>query len=155
MKLEKSEVKESLVKSVIYRLITLVLGTLTAYVFTGSIAVATGTALLTETVQAVNYFAYELIWSHRARKKIEQELLLKMKKREIDLLIDYDSIKEIAFELSIVDTFVPKLYITVLNFFKRLLENEQLHEIHDEITKYKSNFEALHSRRKLYFQKNE
>lgn len=41
MKLQEIEWKNSLVKSIIYRSITLVLGTLTAYIITGSIAIAT------------------------------------------------------------------------------------------------------------------
>ncbi|UCC19669.1 MAG: DUF2061 domain-containing protein, partial [Promethearchaeota archaeon] len=62
MKSHKIEWKESLIKSLIYRALTLLLGTLTAYIITGSIAIATGTALLTEAVQSVFYFGYELSW---------------------------------------------------------------------------------------------
>ncbi len=147
----KIEWKESLVKSIIYRAITLVLGTLTAYIITGSIEIATGTAILTETVQAGNYFIYELIWSNLSRRKLEEKIIEDIRKRQIDLKIDYNSIMEIAYHMSQVDTFIPKLYLSVKNFFNKLLENEQLEEIHEEIKKYKSYFETTHAKRKLIF----
>ena len=145
------EWKESLIKSLIYRGITLVLGTLTAYFITGSIEIATGTAILTEAVQAINYFVYELIWSNISRKKLKEKIIEDIRKRQIDIKIDYSSIMEIAYHMSQVDTFVPKLYLSVKNFFNKLLENEQLEEIHDEIKKYKSYFETTHAKRKLIF----
>ncbi|MFX1409461.1 MAG: DUF2061 domain-containing protein [Promethearchaeota archaeon] len=151
MKLKEIEWKKSLVKSIIYRSITLLLGTLTIFIFTGSIALATGIAILTESVQAVNYFTYELIWSNIARKKIEKELLQKIKRKEIELKIDFTSIKDLAYELSQVDTFIPKLYLSVLNFFNRILENEDLEEIHVDIENYKNYFIKIHSSRKLIF----
>jgi len=151
MKLEEIKWKESVVKSVIYRAITLVLGTLTVYIMTGSIALATGVALLTEAVQAVNYFIYELIWSNIARKKLEKEILERLKRREINLKINFEPIKEISYELSQIDTFVPKLYLSVLHFFESMLKNEELQEIHEEIQKYKENFERVHSARKMFF----
>ncbi len=145
------EWKESLIKSLIYRGITLVLGTLTAYFITGSIEIATGTAILTESVQAINYFVYELIWSNISRKRLKEKIIEDIRKRQIDIKIDYSSIMEIAYHMSQVDTFVPKLYLSVKNFFNKLLENEQLEEIHDEIRKYKSYFETTHAKRKLIF----
>lgn len=145
------EWKQSLVKSLIYRGLTLILGTFTAYIITGSIEIATGTALLTEAVQAVNYFIYELVWSNISRKKLKEKIIEDIRKRQIDLKIDYSSIMEIAYHMSQVDTFVPKLYLSVKNFFNKLLENEQLEEIHDEIEKYKSYFETTHAKRKLVF----
>ena len=151
MKLEEIKWKESVVKSVIYRAITLVLGTLTVYIMTGSIALATGVALLTEAVQAVNYFIYELIWSNIARKKLEKEILERLKRREINLKINFEPIKEISYELSQINTFVPKLYLSVLHFFESMLKNEELQEIHEEIQKYKENFERVHSARKMFF----
>jgi len=42
MKKRNIEWKESLIKSLIYRALTLVLGTLTAYLITGSIEIAAG-----------------------------------------------------------------------------------------------------------------
>jgi uncharacterized membrane protein len=154
MEFKEIEWKQSLVKSIIYRGITLVLGTLTAYVLTGSIAIATGTALLTEAVQAVNYFVYELVWSNISRKKIEKEILQRIKNREIDITLDYSSIIDLAYELSKINTFMPKLYLSTLNTFNRLLKNKELEEIHDEIEKYKENFQRTHSGRKMFFEKN-
>ena len=151
METPKIEWKQSLVKSLIYRGLTLVLGTLTAFLITGSIEIATGTALLTEAVQAINYFVYELIWSNISRKRLKEKIIEDIRKRQIDLKIDYSSIMEIAYHMSQVDTFVPKLYLSVKKFFERLLENEQLEEIHDEIEKYKSYFETTHAKRKLIF----
>jgi len=151
MKLEGIEWKESVVKTLIYRAITLVLGTTTVYLLTGSIALATGAALLTETVQAVNYFIYELIWSNIARKKLEQEILERIKRKEINIKINFEPIREISYELSQIDTFVPKLYLSVLHFFDSMLNNEELEEIHDELEMYKSNFKRVHSSRKMFF----
>ena len=151
MKLEEIKWKESVVKSVIYRAITLVLGTLTVYIMTGNIALATGAALLTEAIQAVNYFIYELIWSNIARKKLEKEILERLKRREINLKINFEPIKEISYELSQIDTFVPKLYLSVLHFFESMLKNEELQEIHGELQNYKENFERVHSARKMFF----
>lgn len=151
MKLEGIEWKESVVKTLIYRAITLVLGTFTIYILTGSIALATGAALLTESVQAVNYFIYELIWSNIARKKLEQEILERIKRKEINLKINFEPIREISYELSQIDTFVPKLYLSVLHFFDSMLENEELKEIHEELNMHKDNFKRVHSSRKMFF----
>jgi len=151
MEIPKIEWKQSLVKSIIYRGLTLVLGTTTAFIVTGSIEIATGTALLTEASQAVFYFVYELIWSNISRRRLEEKIIEDIRKRQIDIKIDYSSIMEIAYHMSQVDTFVPKLYLSVKNFFNKLLENEQLEEIHDEIEKYKSYFETTHAKRKLIF----
>jgi uncharacterized membrane protein len=153
MKLKKIEWKQSLLKSIIYRSLTLVLGTLTAFLITGSIAIATGTALLTEAVQSVNYFIYEITWSNISRRKFEKKIIERIKRKEINLKIDYSSIKELAYQLSQIDTFVPKLFIQTKAIFKSMLGNEELEEIHDEIRKYKESFEAVHSGRKLFFPK--
>jgi uncharacterized membrane protein len=153
MKKRKIEWKESLIKSLIYRSLALVLGTLTVFIFTGSIAVATGAALLTEAVQAVNYFIYELTWSNISRRKFEKKILDQIEKREIELKLDFSSIKELAYQLSQIDTFVPKLYLQTKGIFNSMLENKELEEIHEDIKKYKESFEAVHSGRKLFFQK--
>ena len=152
-KLQKIEWKQSLVKSLIYRSITLILGTLTAYYITGSLAIATGTALLTEFVQSIFYFSYEITWSNVSRKKIENKIIEKIKLREINLKLDFSSIKELAYQLSQIDTFIPKLYISTKRIFKNMLENEELEEIHDDIEKFKDSFEAVHSSRKMFFPK--
>ena len=151
MNLHEIEWKESLVKSIIYRLITLILGTLTAYIITGSLAIATGTAILTESVQAINYFVFEIIWSNIARKRLEEEIIQRIKRREIDLRLDFSSIKEFAYQLSQIDTFIPKLYLSIQNIFNSMMKNEELEEIHEEIENYKVYFEKIHSGRKMFF----
>ncbi len=153
MKTRKIEWKESLIKSLIYRALTLVLGTLTAFIITRSIEIAAGTALLTETVQGVNYFVYELTWSNISRKKLEKKLLDQIKKREIDLRLDFSSIKELAYQLSQIDTFIPELYLSIQNIFDKMLENEGLEEIHEEIEQFKNYFNVRHSGRKMVFLK--
>ena len=110
---KKIEWKESLVKSIIYRTITLGLGTLTTFILTGSLILATGIAILTEAVQSVNYFAYELAWSNITRRRLEKKIIEKIKRKEIDLKLDYSSIQELAYQISQIDTFVPTLYMTI------------------------------------------
>lgn len=151
MESRKVEWKSSLIKSIIYRSVTIVLGTLTAYILTGSIAIATGTALFTESVQGINYFIYELIWSNISRRKLENRIINSLQIREIDLKIDYTSIEELAYVLSQIDTFVPKLYLSTLNILNSMLKNEELEEIREVIQKYKDNFQRVHSSRKLFF----
>ena len=153
MNSRKIEWKESLIKSLIYRTITLFLGTLTAYLITGSIAIATGTALLTEAVQSIFYFGYEISWSNVSRRKFEKRIIAQIKKREIELKLDYSSIKELAYQLSQIDTFIPDLYISIQNIFNKMLENKELEEIHEEIKKYKNYFDVRHSGRKMVFLK--
>jgi len=148
------EWKSSLIKSLIYRAITVVLGTFTAYILTGSIAIATGTALLTELVQGINYFIYELIWSNIARRKLEKRIIEKIKRKEIKLNINYSSIKELVYVFSQIDTFDPKLYLSTLNIFTSMLENEELEELREDIQKYKDHFVRVHSKRKLFFPEN-
>ena len=143
--------KGSIIKSIIYRAITLALGTLTAYIFLGSIALATGTALFIETVQGVNYFVFELIWSTIARRRLERKFQEKYKEKKVNLEIEFSSLKEIAYDLSNVDTFIPKIYLSTLNFFNHLLENNDLIEIHNEIQTYKDHFVQVHSGRKMFF----
>ena len=143
--------KGSIIKSIIYRAITLALGTLTAYIFLGSIALATGTALFIETVQGVNYFVFELLWSTFERRRLERKFQEKYEVKKVNLEIEFSSIKEIAYDLSNVDTFVPKIYLSTLNFFNHLLKNDDLEEIHDELQGYKDHFVQVHSGRKMFF----
>ncbi|MBD3194850.1 MAG: DUF2061 domain-containing protein [Candidatus Lokiarchaeota archaeon] len=139
--------KRSLLKTVIYRLITLVLGTLTAYVATQDLAAAGGVALLTEFVQSINYFIYETIWSHfeerRIRKKVEEEFMNK----EVQMMIDFNFLRDLSYELSQMDTFIDKVYFSIIKFFDRMLENEELETLHDEILKHKAHFELVHQGR--------
>jgi uncharacterized membrane protein len=155
METKDIEWKNSLIKSLIYRSITLVLGTLTAYALTGSIAIATGTALLTESVQGVNYFVYELIWSNIARKKLEKQIIQKIRDREISLKIDFSSIIDLAYQLSQIDTFVPDLYFSTLNIFDKMLINKELEEIYEEIENYRTYFVNAHSNRSFLIKEND
>ena len=75
----------------------------------------------------------------------------KYERKEINIKINFEPIREISYELSQIDTFVPKLYLSVLHFFDSMLENEELHEIHRELQMYKDNFKRVHSSRKLFF----
>ena len=151
MDLKEFNWKASIIKSIVYRTITLGLGTLTAYLFLGSIALATGTAFLTEAVQGVNYFIFELIWSTFSRRRLERKFQEKYQEKKINLEIEFSSLKEIAYDLSNVDTFIPKIYLSTLNFFNHLLKNDELEEIHDEIQSYKDHFIQVHSGRKMFF----
>ena len=143
--------KGSIIKSIVYRAITLGLGTLTAYLFLGSFALATGTAFLTEAVQGVNYFIFELIWSTISRRRLERKFQEKYKEKKVSLEIEFSSLKEIAYDLSNVDTFIPKIYLSTLNFFNHLLKNDGLEEIRDELQGYKDHFVQVHSGRKMFF----
>lgn len=136
--------KRSLLKSIIYRIIALILGLIVALAISGDIFTAGLISLLTESIQFCNYFIFETIWSSyenkRLRKEIEEEFL----KREIDLKIDYDSINELSYELSRTNTFVNEIYTSILNFFGKMLKNEQIEKLHEEISKHKAYFESVH-----------
>ncbi|MBD3341097.1 MAG: DUF2061 domain-containing protein [Candidatus Lokiarchaeota archaeon] len=139
-------VKESLIKSIVYRIITIFLGFFSAFLITGNIATAFGVALLTEFIQFINYFAYEVIWTKlRTKKKIEEEII----KRMIDLEINYDSILQLAYEMSQVDTFIREVYDSANNFFKSVLKNEQLKDLKPEISKYYTHFKHSHKDRQF------
>jgi len=136
--------KETLFKSIIYRIITVVLGFTTSLIITGDIAIAIGVASLTEIVQFLNYFLFEMIWNKvRTEKIIEEEL----KKRTIDLKINYSTIPELAYEVSKTNTFIKEVYESAVNFFKSLLENEELMDYHDEINKYYEMLQITHKDR--------
>ena len=85
--------------------------------------------------------------------KLEKRIIDQIKKREIDLRLDFSSIKELAYQLSQIDTFVPDLYISIQNIFNKMLENKDLEEIHEEIENYKNYFDVRHSGRKMVFLK--
>ena len=151
METSKVEWKNSLVKSLVYRAITLVLGFLIAYIVTQDVSEALSLAPITEIVQGINYFVYELIWSNVARRKLEKRIFNSLQIREIDLKINYTSVEELAYVLSQIDTFVPKLYLSTLNILNSMLEHEELDEIREKIQKYKDHFQRVHSKRKLFF----
>jgi uncharacterized membrane protein len=151
METSKVEWKSSLVKSLIYRSITLLLGTITTYIGTGSWQSAASVALGTEIVQGIFYFVYEIIWSNVSRRRLEKRIFNSLQIREIDLKINYTSVEELAYVLSQIDTFVPKLYLSTLNILNSMLKHEELDEIREKIQKYKDHFQRVHSKRKLFF----
>jgi uncharacterized membrane protein len=142
-KIEKLEWRESLLKSIIYRIITVILGFTTAYIITGNLAIAIGVALLTEVVQFANYFIFEIFWTNLITKK----RIIEEYKRTIDLTLNYDAILELAYQMSQTDTFIGEVYLSTLEFLKSILKNESLKEIHDEVRKYLEHFEYTHRNR--------
>ncbi|MFW9899139.1 MAG: DUF2061 domain-containing protein [Candidatus Thorarchaeota archaeon] len=143
--IEKLEWKESLVKSLIYRFMTIFLGFLTVYIITGSFIIALGVAVLTEFVQFMFYFVYEIMWTNLiTRKRIIEEI-----KQTIDLQLNYNVILELAYQLSQTDTFIGEVYLSAHNFLKSILENEDLKDIHDEVLKYYQHFQYTHRNREF------
>jgi len=141
--IEKLEWKESLIKSLIYRSITVLLGFFTAYIVTGSLIMALGVALLTEFVQFIFYFFYEIIWTNLiTRKRIIEEI-----KQTVELQLNYDVILELAYQMSQIDTFVGEVYLSAQNFLKSTLNNEYLKDIHVEVSKYYQHFKYTHKNR--------
>ena len=111
---------------------------------TGDVIAAFSIGLVTETVQFINYFFYESIWTNyhdkRLRLKIERT-------REVDIKLDFDLLKEISFEFSQTNTYVKEAYESILTFFENLLQNENLAEIHEDIQRDKNFFELKHKDR--------
>jgi uncharacterized membrane protein len=141
---KKDALKESFFKSVIYRIITIFLGMLVIFVVTGDLFAAFSLGFATETVQFINYFFYESIWTNyhdkRLRLKIERT-------REVDVKLDFDLLKDISFEFSQTNTYVKEAYDPMLSFFEKLLHNETLAEIHEDVQRDKNYFELKHKDR--------
>lgn len=140
------EWKESLIKSLIYRVITIFLGFFTALIVTRDINIALGVATLTEFIQFINYFVYETIWTNWRIKKLKEQLTEEIR-REIDLTINYDAILELSYEMSRTNTFIEKIYNSVVNFFNSLLKNEELKDFQEEISGHFEYFKFVHSDR--------
>ncbi|MFX0105573.1 MAG: DUF2061 domain-containing protein [Candidatus Hodarchaeota archaeon] len=142
----KEIIKESLIKSIIYRVITVLLGMFVALIITGNIFVALSVGIATEIIQFINYFIYETIWTNyhdkRLRKKIEMT-------REVDIKFDFDLIKEMSFEFSQTDTFIKEYYDSIISFFEKLLENKYLEDIREDILRDKTYFELKHKHKKF------
>jgi uncharacterized membrane protein len=141
---KKETLKESFLKSVIYRIITIFLGMLVILVVTGDLLAALSLGIATETVQFINYFFYEAIWTNyhdkRLRLKIERT-------RKVDIKLDFDLLKEISFEFSQTDTYIKEAHDSILSFFEKLLQNENLAEIQEDIQRDKNYFELKHKNR--------
>ena len=142
---DKVDLRESLIKSIIYRIITISLGFLTALIITGNIIMALGVALLTEFVQFINYFVFEVIWTNLITKK----RLIEEIRRTIDLNLNYDAILELAYQMSQTDTFMGEVYLSALNFLNSILNNENLKNIHEPVSKYLEHFKYIHRNREF------
>ena len=140
----KENLKESLLKSIIYRVITIFLGMIVAYIITGSLAPALSLGIITETVQFIYYFIYESVWTTYHDKRLRRKIL---DLKEVDLKFDFELIKEISFEFSQTNTFLKEIYDSILRFFDKILQNKYLDEINDVILRDKTYFELKHENR--------
>ena len=140
----RENLKESLFKSIIYRIITITLGILVVYILTGSLVAALSLGLITETVQFINYFIYESVWTNYHDKRLKR-IIEEMK--EVDVKFDFDLIKDLSFEFSQTSTFVKEHYDSILKFLENLLKNKYLVEIHDLVLRDKTYFEIKHKDR--------
>lgn len=142
----KEIIKESLIKSIIYRTITILLGMLVALIITGNVFVALSLGIATETIQFVYYFIYETIWTNYHDKRLKRKIEMT---REVDIKFDFDLIKEMSFEFSQTDTFIKEYYNSIISFFEKLLENQYLEDIHADILRDKTYFELKHKHKKF------
>ena len=139
--------KITLIKSLIYRVITITLGLLTAYIVTGDFETALGLSLITESIQSINYFGFESLWGYFYEKRIRADISKEFKKREIDLKVTIENIIDITKGFSEMDTFNPKLYNSLINFFDSSINNQNLKGFESELTDAKKNFIALNQGR--------
>ncbi len=137
----------SLFKSIIYRIITIGLGFIVAFLLNKDAETALLITLVTEGVQFVYYFGFETTWSHFDEKRLRKLISKEFRDREVDVKLTLGALTDIAKEFSQVDTFIPELYNSVKGFFNKMLENVQLKELHEEFEKYKRSFESLHKGR--------
>jgi len=117
---------------------------LVIFIVTGNLIAAFSIGFATETIQFINYFFYEAIWTNyhdkRLRSKIERT-------RKVDINLDFDQLKDISFEFSQTDTYAKEAYESILSFFKNLIQNEILTEIREDIQRDKNYFESRHKDR--------
>ena len=67
--------------------------------------------------------------------------------KQVNIKFDFDMLKEISFDFSQTNTFVKEAYESTISFFEKLLENENLAEIHEDIQRDKNYFELKHKNR--------
>ena len=140
--------KKNLAKSLIYRAITISLGLLTAYIFTGGdFVTAFLLSISTEVVQFFNYFAYESVWSYYDEKRMRKLIGEEYRQREINLKLSLQSIGDMAKEFAQIDTFQPKIINSVMNFYDSILKNKELKDLHEDFQEYKNAFEIIHKGR--------
>jgi len=140
----KETLKESFLKSVIYRIITIFLGMLVILVVTGDLLAALSLGIATETVQFINYFFYEAICNNYHDKRLRLKIEMT---REVDIKLDFELLKDISFEFSQTDTYIKEAHDSILSFFEKLLQNEDLAEIQEDIRRDKIYFELKHKNR--------
>ena len=143
----RENLKESLLKSIIYRIITITLGILVVYIITGSLVAALSLGLITESVQFINYFVYESVWTNFHDKRLKRRI---EEMREVDVKFDFDLIKDMSYEFSQTNTFVKEHYNSILKLLDNLLKNNYLDEIHDVILRDKTYFEIKHKDRTFH-----
>jgi len=143
----RENLKESLVKSIIYRIITITLGILVVYIITNSLVAALSLGLITESVQFINYFVYESVWTNFHDKRLKRRI---EERREVDVKFDFDLIKDLSYEFSQTSTFVKEHYESILKLLDNLLKNNFLDEIHDVILQDKTYFEIKHKDRTFH-----
>lgn len=142
----KEIIKESLIKSIIYRTITILLGMLVALIITGNLVVALSLGIATETIQFIYYFIYETIWTNYHDKKLRRKIEIT---REVDIKFDFDLIKDMSYEFSQTDTFIKEYYDSIILFFEKLLKNQYLEDIRADILRDKTYFELKHKHKKF------
>ena len=143
----RENLKESLLKSIIYRIITITLGILVVYIITGSLVAALSLGLITESVQFINYFVYESVWTNFHDKRLKRRI---EEMREVDVKFDFDLIKDLSYEFFQTNTFVKEHYNSILKLLDNLLKNNYLDEIHDVILRDKTYFEIKHKDRTFH-----
>lgn len=116
----RENLKESLLKSIIYRIITITLGILVVYIITGSLIAALSLGLITESVQFINYFVYESVWTNFHDKRLKRRI---EEMREVDVKFDFDLIKDLSYDFSQTNTFVKEHYNSILKLLDNLLKN--------------------------------
>ncbi|MHA1915822.1 MAG: DUF2061 domain-containing protein [Promethearchaeota archaeon] len=142
--LKKETLKESFLKSVIYRIITITLGMLVVLIVTGDLIAAFSLGIATEAVQFVNYFVYEAIWTHYHDKRLRTKIMMT---KQVNIKFDFNMLKEISFDFSQTNTFIKEAYESTIEFFEKLLQNKNLVEIHGDIQRDKNFFELKHKNR--------
>jgi len=140
----KENLKESLFKSIIYRIITITLGILVVFIITGSLVAALSLGIITEIVQFINYFIYESVWTNYHDKRIKRKI---EEMKTVDIKFDFNLIKDISYEFSQTNTFVKEHYDSIIKFLDNLLKNKYLAEIYDIILRDKTYFELKHKER--------
>lgn len=123
---------------------TIFLGMLVILVVTGDLLAALSLGIATETVQFINYFFYEAIWTNYHDKRLRLKIEMT---REVDIKLDFELLKDISFEFSQTDTYIKEAHDSILSFFEKLLQNEDLAEIQEDIRRDKIYFELKHKNR--------